>query len=128
MNPKIKVIAAEPQNADDALRSVKAGRIIPPENPHTIADGLKTALGEKTFPIIQKFVDEIILVSESEIVAAMRMIFERMKIIIEPSSAVPFAVLLFKKLIVPGKRVGIILSGGNVDFGLFFKHLNEEFV
>ncbi len=119
-NPKIKVIAGEPKNADDAFRSVKTGRIIPPENPVTIADGLKTALGEKTFPIIQKFVDEIITVTEQEIIEAMRMIFERMKIIIEPSSAVPFAVLLFTKLVVPGKRVGIILSGGNVAFEGFF--------
>jgi threonine dehydratase len=122
-NSKIKVIAGEPKNADDAYRSVKAGRIIPPENPVTIADGLKTSLGEKTFPIIQKFVDDIILVSEAEIIEAMRMIFERMKIIIEPSSAVPFAALLFKKLYVSGKRVGIILSGGNVDFKGFFKLL-----
>jgi threonine dehydratase len=119
-NSKIKVIAGEPKNADDAYHSVKAGRIIPPENPVTIADGLKTSLGEKTFPIIQKFVDEIILVSEKEIIEAMRTIFERMKIIIEPSSAVPFAVLLFKKLVVPGKKVGVIFSGGNVDFGEFF--------
>ncbi len=125
-NPKIKVIAGEPKNADDAYRSIKAGRIIPPENPVTIADGLKTALGEKTFPIIQKYVDDIILASEQEIIQAMRTIFERMKIIIEPSSAVPFAVLLFKKLVVPGKRVGIILSGGNVDFEGFFDLLGHS--
>jgi len=120
INPKIKVIAGEPKNADDAYRSVQAGYIIPPENPDTIADGLKTALGDKTFPIIQEFVDDIILVTEEEIVEAMRFIFERMKIIIEPSSAVPFAVLLFKKIKIKNKRVGIVLSGGNVDFGGFF--------
>ena len=125
-NPKIKVIAGEPKNADDAYRSIKAGRIIPPENPVTIADGLKTALGEKTFPIIQKYVDDIILASEQEIIQAMRTIFERMKLIIDPSSAVPFAVLLFKKLVVPGKRVGIILSGGNVDFEGFFDLLGHS--
>ena len=126
LNPKIKVIAAEPKNADDAYRSIKAGYIIPPENPDTIADGLKTALGDKTFPIIQEFVDDIILVSEEEIIAAMQTIFERMKIIVEPSSAVAFAVLLFKKLSVKRRRVGIIISGGNVDFSKFFDLLRNE--
>ena len=84
------------------------GRIIPPENPNTIADGLKTSLGEKTFPIIQKYVDEIILATEEEIIIAMRHIFERMKIIVEPSSAVPFAALLANKLKVKvaGKKIG----------------------
>lgn len=126
INPKIKVIASEPKNADDAYLSIKAGYIIPPENPHTIADGLKTALGDKTFPIIQRFVDEIILVTEEEIIAAMRTIFERMKIIVEPSSAVVFAMLLFKKLKVEGKKVGMIISGGNVDFSSFFKILGKD--
>ena len=128
INPKIKVIAGEPKNADDAYRSIKAGYIIPPKNPDTIADGLKTALGDKTFPIIQKFVDDIVLVTEEEIVEAMHYIFERMKIIIEPSSAVPIAVLLFKKLKVESKRVGIIISGGNVDFGKFFDLFKNEIV
>ncbi len=124
IKPRIKVIAGEPERADDAFQSIKAGKIIPPENPSTIADGLKTSLGDKTFPIIQKYVDEILLASEEEIIAAMRTIFERMKIIIEPSSAVPFAVVLFKKLLAPGKKVGIIFSGGNVDFSLFFELLS----
>ncbi|UCE05571.1 MAG: pyridoxal-phosphate dependent enzyme [bacterium] len=121
LNPKIKVIGCEPKNADDAYRSIKAGRIIPPENPNTIADGLKTALGDKTFPIIQELVDEIVLVTEQQIITAMRYIFERMKIIVEPSSAVAFAVLLSKKLNVTDKNVGIIISGGNVDFSKFFE-------
>ena len=125
LNPNIKVIAGEPKNADDAFQSKKAGRIIPPENPNTIADGLKTALGTKTFPVIRDLVDEIICVTENEIIHAMRTIFERMKIIIEPSSAVPFALLLSGKLAVPGKRVGIIFSGGNVDFEQFFKYLSD---
>ena len=124
-NSKIKVIAGEPKNADDAYRSIKAGYIIPPENPDTIADGLKTALGDKTFPIIQKFVDDIILVTEEEIIKAMRTIFERMKIIVEPSSAVPFAAMLFNKIKVKNKGVGIILSGGNVDFCGFFDLMNK---
>ena len=125
-NPKIKVIAGEPKNEDDAYRSVNAGHIIPQNSPVTIADGLKTSLGEKTFPIIQKYVDEIILVTEEEIISAMRYIFERMKIIIEPSSAVPFAVLLFQKLPIQEKKVGIIISGGNVDFEGFFKLLENR--
>ena len=120
LNPLVKVIGCEPKNADDAFHSKKAGRIIPPENPNTIADGLKTSLGDKTFPIIQEFVDEIILATEEEIVIGMRHIFERMKIIVEPSSAVPFGALLSKKLKVAGKKVGIIISGGNVDFSQFF--------
>ncbi|HEX9970714.1 MAG TPA: pyridoxal-phosphate dependent enzyme [bacterium] len=120
LNPLVKVIGCEPKNADDAFHSKKAGRIIPPENPNTIADGLKTSLGDKTFPIIQEFVDEIILATEEEIVISMRHIFERMKIIVEPSSAVPFGALLSKKLKVAGKKVGIIISGGNVDFSQFF--------
>lgn len=123
LNPRIKVIGCEPKNADDAYRSIKAGRIIQPENPNTIADGLKTSLGDKTFPIIQEFVDEIALVTEEEIITAMRYIFERMKIIIEPSSAVPFAALLSNELNVTDKRVGIIISGGNVDFRRFFEEM-----
>jgi len=123
LNPRIKVIGCEPKNADDAFRSIKAGRIIPSENPNTIADGLKTSLGDKTFPIIQDMVDEILLVTEEEIITAMRHIFERMKIVAEPSAAVPLAVLLSNQLDVAGKEVGVILSGGNMDFSRFFEGL-----
>ncbi len=121
LSPKIKVIGCEPKNADDAYRSMKAGRIIPSENPNTIADGLKTSLGDKTFPIIRDLVDEILLATEEEIIAAMRHIFERMKIVVEPSAAVPLAVLLSNQLNVADKNVGVILSGGNVDFSKFFE-------
>jgi threonine dehydratase len=120
LHPKIKVIGCEPENADDAFRSMQAGKIIPSQNPKTVADGLKTSLGDKTFPIIRDLVDEIVLVSEEEIVQAMRYIFERMKMIVEPSSAVAFAVPLFKKINVTHKKLGIIISGGNVDFSNFF--------
>jgi threonine dehydratase len=113
--PQTKVIAAEPETADDAFRSFREGRIIPVVNPQTIADGLRTSLGDKTFPIIIKYVDRIITVSEDAIVSSMRIIWERMKIIIEPSAAVPFGALLENKIDVKGKRIGIILSGGNVD-------------
>ncbi len=121
LSPKIKVIGCEPKNADDAYRSMKAGRIIPSENPNTIADGLKTSLGDKTFPIIRDLVDEILLATEEEIIAAMRHIFERMKIVVEPSAAVPLAVLLSHQLDLAGKKVGVILSGGNMDFSRFFE-------
>jgi threonine dehydratase len=123
LNPKIKVMGCEPKNADDAYRSKKAGYIIPSHNPHTIADGLRTSLGDKTFPIIRDVVDEILLATEEETVTAMRYIFERMKIVVEPSAAVPLAVLLSKQLDVTDKRIGVILSGGNVDFSRFFEEL-----
>jgi len=116
LNPKIRIIGCEPKNADDAYRSVEAGRIIPSDNPDTIADGLRTSLGEKTFPIIQELVDEIVLVTEEQIIESMRLIFERMKIIIEPSAAVTFAAVLTGKLNPDGKKVGMIFSGGNIDF------------
>jgi threonine dehydratase len=123
INPKIRVIGCEPRNADDAYRSLKAGRIIPSENPNTIADGLRTSLGDKTFPIIRDLVDQILLTTEDEIINAMRHLFERMKIVAEPSAAVPLAVLLSHQLNVKDQRVGVIISGGNVDFGRFFEGL-----
>ena len=112
-----KVIAAEPAGADDAFRSFYSKTLQPSVAPRTIADGLLTSLGSITFPIILKEVDQIATVSEESIVAAMRMIWERMKIIIEPSSAVPLAAILENKVDVKGKKVGIILSGGNIDLG-----------
>ncbi len=113
----VRVMGCEPRNADDAYRSFHAGEIIPVQNPQTIADGLRTSLGTKTFPIIRALVDEIYTVEEEEVIHAMRLIYERMKIVIEPSSAVPFGALLRKRPELQGKRVGIILSGGNVDLG-----------
>ena len=113
--PGIRVLAAEPAGADDAARSFAAGRIIPLEKPATIADGLRTSLGERNFPLIQQNVDDIVTVSEESIVAAMRRIWEVLKIIIEPSCAVPYAAIMEQKIDVAGKCVGIILTGGNVD-------------
>jgi threonine dehydratase len=115
LSPSTKVIAAEPEGADDACRSLKEGKIIPSTNPKTIADGLLTSLGDKTFPIIQKYVEQIVTVNDEAIITAMRYIWERMKIIVEPSAAISFAALLKKKLDAKNKRIGIILSGGNVD-------------
>jgi len=113
--PDCKVIAAEPAGADDAFRSFHEKKIIPSVNPKTIADGLLTSLGERNFAIIIKNVDDIVTVSEDKIVEAMRMIWERMKIIIEPSSATALAVVLEKPDLFRSKRTGIILTGGNVD-------------
>jgi threonine dehydratase len=117
LTPGCKVIAAEPAGADDAFRSFRDGVIHPSLNPKTIADGLLTSLSERTFSVIRKNVDEIVTVSEEKIVEAMRLIWERMKIIIEPSSAVPLGAILEGKADVAGKKVGIILSGGNLDLG-----------
>jgi threonine dehydratase len=113
--PECKVIAVEPEGADDACRSFKAKKIIPSINPDTIADGLLTSLGEMNFEIIKENVDDIVVVSDKSIIDAMRLIWERMKIIIEPSSAVPLAAILENKIECKGKKVGIILSGGNLD-------------
>jgi threonine dehydratase len=117
MLPNVKVIAAEPSGADDAFRSFYSKTLQASVEPKTIADGLLTSLGSLTFPIILNNVDQIVTVSEENIVAAMRMIWERMKIIIEPSSAVPLAAILENKMDVKGQKVGLILSGGNVDLG-----------
>jgi threonine dehydratase len=114
-SPQTKVIAAEPAGANDAFRSFYDKKFVPSENPKTIADGLLTSLGSLTYPIIMDHVHQIVTVSEQWIVAAMKLIWERMKIIIEPSSAVPFAAILENKFDHRGKRIGIILSGGNVD-------------
>ena len=114
LSPKTKMIATEPEQADDACRSFHAGKIIPSVHPNTIADGLLTSLGDKTFGIIQNFVDDIVTVSEDGIIQAMRLIWERMKIIVEPSAAVPLGAILTHRIDITGKQVGIILSGGNV--------------
>lgn len=114
-SPKTKVIAAEPERADDAFQSFRAKKLIPSENPNTIADGLLTSLGSLTFPIITNYVYDIVTVKEESIIQAMKLIWERMKIIIEPSSAVPLASLIEKKIEIKNKRIGIIISGGNVD-------------
>jgi threonine dehydratase len=115
MRSQIKVIAVEPANADDAAQSFRAGRRIVTEKKFTIADGLRTNVGEPNFAIIQRYVDDIVTVSEEAIVSAMRTIWETMKIIVEPSAAVPYAAILERVIDVDGRRVGIILTGGNVD-------------
>jgi threonine dehydratase len=115
LSPGILVFGAEPEMADDAFRSFQSGKLQPAVNPKTVADGLKTALSDLTFAIISEHVDAIATVSEEAIIRAMRLIWERMKIIVEPSGAVSLAALLEKKVDVAGKKVGVILSGGNAD-------------
>ncbi len=114
-SPNTTIIACEPEGANDAWQSFRAGKLIHSVNPDTIADGLLTSLGSITFPIILKYVNDIVTVSDAAIIRAMKLIWERMKIVIEPSAAVCLAAILDNKLDVTGKRVGIILSGGNVD-------------
>ncbi|MBC7878615.1 MAG: pyridoxal-phosphate dependent enzyme [Anaerolineales bacterium] len=111
----IRVIGGEPEMADDAFRSMKAGEIIPSTNPKSIADGLLSSLGSLTFPIIQKNVEQIVTVSETGMIASMKFVWERAKIIIEPSSAVAIGVLWEKKIDLSGLKIGVLLSGGNVD-------------
>ena len=110
-----KIIGGEPMEADDAYRSLISGKIETNDSFHTVADGLRTHLGNRNFPIIQKYVDKIIRVEEDEIISAMQLIWERIKIVVEPSSAVAFAAVLKNKEEFATKNVGIILSGGNVD-------------
>lgn len=115
IQPNVEVYLGEPEMVDDAYQSLKAGKIIPNESANTIADGLKTTIGEKNFEIIKEHVKGVLTVSEGEIISAMKLIWERMKIVIEPSAAVPFAAVLKNKALFKNKRVGIILTGGNVD-------------
>ncbi len=113
----IRVLGGEPEMANDAFRSLQAGKVLPSDNPKTIADGLLTSLSGRTFSIIQSRVEQIVTVSEQGIVDTMKFIWERAKIVIEPSSAVAVAVLWEKKVDLAGLKVGVILSGGNVDLG-----------
>jgi threonine dehydratase len=113
--PSIKIYGAEPALADDAARSFHTGILQPPLPPKTIADGLLTSLCERTFTVIRENVDDILTVTEEQIIEAMRLVWERMKIIIEPSSAVPLAAVLANKGLFAGKKVVIIISGGNAD-------------
>ncbi len=115
LSPETKVVAGEPEGADDAYKSFQTGELHPSVNPKSIADGLLTSLGEKPFSIIKELVEDIITVSEEEIKSAMKLVWERMKIVIEPSSAVPVAALLKNKSRFNQKKVAIIISGGNVD-------------
>ena len=113
--PNVKIFAGEPENADDAARSLKAGHIIAEDAPQTVADGLKVPLKELTWHFVSRHVCDILTVSEDEIIDAMKLTFERMKIVIEASCAVPLAAILKNPDVFAGKRVGVIITGGNVD-------------
>lgn len=113
--PTMEIYAAEPEQADDAYRSFKAGHIIADDAPETVADGLKVPLKELTWHFVSNHVTDILTASEQEIVDAMKLIWKRMKIVMEPSSAVPLATILKNKKVFAGKRVGVIITGGNVD-------------
>lgn len=128
LSPSSRVIGVEPVNADDACQSFSAGRIIkvPNWNPNTIADGLRTLIGEKTFRIIKEKVDQIITVSEAEIVDAMQLLWERMKLVVEPSGAVSLAGALSKQIDLKSRRVGVIVSGGNIAMTDFFGRIRAE--
>jgi len=117
LKPALKIYAGEPEGAMDTFLSMQKGEIVPNTTTNTIADGLLVTVGDKNFAIIQKLVKEILVVNDQEIVDAMRLIWERMKIVVEPSGAVPFAALLKNKAQFAGQKVGIIISGGNVDLG-----------
>jgi threonine dehydratase len=115
LSPATKIYAAEPTAADDAYQSFKTGAIVAYDAPVTIADGLKVPLKERTWHFVQKYVTDVLLADEDEIIAAMRLTWERMKIVIEPSCAVPLAAILRNKHLFAGKRVGVVITGGNVD-------------
>ena len=119
LSPTTRVIAVEPEAADDAYRSFKAGKLIPVGTARSIADGLLTSLCDRTFDIIRQYVHDIVTVNETAIIDATRLIMERMKIIVEPSAAIVLAAILENKLDVKGNRVGLILSGGNLDIDSF---------
>jgi threonine dehydratase len=123
-----RVIGAEPKAADDALRSFVSGKLEPSHDPRTMADGLRTSLGERPFAVIRQHVDAIVTATEPEILDAMRFVWERFKMIIEPSCSVPVAPVLHRQLPVEGLRVGIIITGGNVDLDPMFQALAAKWL
>ncbi|NPV70699.1 MAG: threo-3-hydroxy-L-aspartate ammonia-lyase [Firmicutes bacterium] len=128
LRPGCKVIGSEPANADDATRSFKTGILQTIHNPQTVADGLKTSLGKVTFPLVRQYVDDMLTVTEEEIISTMYYLWTRLKIVVEPSGAVALAPLFHRNLPIEGERVGVILSGGNVDVrraGELFEGLDD---
>lgn len=125
--PATRVFGAEPQRADDARRSLEAGRVVAnAQPPDTIADGLRTNLSERTFAVLSRRLEAVVTVSEAEIIEAMRFLWERLKLVVEPSGAVPVAALLSGRIELAGKRVGAIVSGGNVDLAAFFAQYGAD--
>ncbi len=126
--PAVRVFGAEPERADDARRSLESGHIVPSNDPRTIADGLRTTLGNRDFEVIRRLVDRIVTAGEAEIIDAMKYVWERFKIVIEPSCAVPVAAILNGQVDVKGKRVGVIITGGNLDLGPMFEALSKQWL
>jgi threonine dehydratase len=127
-SPSTRVLGAEPAKADDAKRSLASGRIESSNDPQTVCDGLRTSLGPKTFAVLRRHLDGIVTATDAETLDALRFLWERLKIVIEPSSAVPFAPVYNGSLDVRGLRVGILLSGGNVDVVPFFQALAAKWL
>ena len=125
--PSTRVVGVEPLAADDARRSLESGRIEPSNDPRTVSDGLRTSIGPKTLAVLQRHLDAIVTATDAETLDAMRFVWERLKLVIEPSSAVPVAPILSGSLDVKGLRVGLILSGGNVDLDPLFQSLAAKF-
>jgi threonine dehydratase len=125
-DPGIQVIGVEPENVNDAYRSLQSGKIQKNETINSIADGLLTNLSERTFSILQKNVDQIITISEQQILDAMRFIWERMKLVVEPSGACSLGGVMSKQISIKGKRIGVIISGGNIDLSDLFEKYNER--
>src|ERR1700752_367016 len=115
LRPQLRVLGVEPEGADDAARSLRAGRIVPCEHPDTIADGLRATIGVRPFAEIRRYVEDIVTVPDAAIVSAMRRIWEVMKIIVEPSGAAAYAAITTGRAEVRGRRVGVVLTGGNLD-------------
>ncbi len=125
--PNVKIIGVETQTANDVWLSVRAGHIVTIKPPDTIADGMRTlAPGAKTFEVIRQLVDDVLLVRDEEVVTAMELIYSRLKIVVEPTAAVPLAAVLRNELNLHGRHIGLVLSGGNVDMDVFFAHLRNH--
>lgn len=125
-NPNIIIFAAEPSGANDAYQSFYSKTWTPSSNPKTICDGLLTSLGKQNFAYIAQYVDDVLITDDKQIIDAMKLIYERMKIIVEPSSAITLAVVLANPQLFENKKIGLILSGGNVDLENFFKHIKNK--
>lgn len=125
--PTLKIFACEPNGASDAAESIRLNQIVQVAAPNTLADGLRTSLGSRTLPVLRAHLEGVLTVAEAEILAAMRFAYERLKIVLEPSSAVALAPVLRKEPVLFGKRVGIVLTGGNVDSDVFVKALEPGY-
>jgi threonine dehydratase len=123
--PQVKIYGAEPRQADDAARSLHAGRLITDDAPQTVADGLKVPMKELTWQFVRQYVADILTVDEQAIIDAMKLVWQRMKIVIEPSCAVPVAAILANPSLFAGQRIGVIITGGNVDLDRL-PWLNQE--